>query len=115
MIAFQTPSGALTGRGKVLLVSEGIVHLVFLLESWYTWFRTKNMKLYIREMCGWIILVLFLGIFSFCICRWFSGQNVSYFFEPVFMMICMAVFNLIIVRVFGLMDKTAKKRTGRYR
>lgn len=114
-VAFQTQSGALTGRGKALLVSEGTVHLVFLLESWYTWFRTKDWKQYIREMCGWLLLVLLLGACSFCICRWLSGVNSSYFFEPVFMMGCMAVFNLIIVRVFGMMDKTAEKRKRRYR
>ncbi len=77
-VAFQTQSGALTGRGKALLV-------------------------------------LLLGVCSFCICRWLSGVNSSYFFEPVFMMGCMAVFNLIIVRVFGMMDNTAEKRKRRYR
>lgn len=111
----QEQSERLKLRGNLLMASEGLIYLVFLLESWYVFFREKNRKAFVTEMAKWMLLVLFMGAVGAVVCRIFLGEACMNFFEPFFMMIWIFLINLIISQCLFTMDKVSAKRKSRFR
>lgn len=111
----QSAGGNLQWEGTVMMVSEGILHLMFLLDCWFVWLHEKNTKNFIKEMLQWIFLILIMGAAVSVLSGILHKGGFRNFFEPAVMMAFMSVFNLIIAKILSIMDKTAERRKNRYR
>ena len=111
----QSAGENLQWEGTVMMVSEGILHLMFLLDCWFVWLHDKNTKKFIKEMLHWIFLILVLGTAVSVISGILHKGGFGSFFEPAVMMAFMAIFNLVIAKILSIMDKTAERRKNRYR
>ena len=113
--SYVSQSGSLRSAGVILMISEGIIHLSFILDSWFVWIKEKRIGEFAREMLMWILLAAVWGVLSSGIGMLFRTGNYLNFFEPAFMMAFMAVFNMVIVWILSVMDKTAQRRKKRLR
>ena len=93
-------------RGSVRSISESVMYLVFLFDSWYSWFHCKNMRSFAAGMGKYILLLGIMSIIAYFICKLLLLQNhmppVGYmnFFAPAFMLLELAVMNAVLAVIF---------------
>lgn len=88
--------------------AESILCLAFLMESWYVWFQTRQIKQFALEMgCG-ILLTALLGVAGYLTGRICTGMMAMDFFDPLFMTVEIAALDLILAATI-LRDRKKKR------